>query len=165
MADSLYEYEELAKLSRPPAPTVDDEGDVLSVGVDGEGRPRYQLEEVPNHTHSAEEIEGLSDYVPIPGVYPNGASQSINWANGVWQEINATGNLAIEFSGTPPVGVWLRIRVNAGAADRTVTMPTGVLFSYDVASVVIPAGYTKTFIGLWDGGKYEFGYTEDRGVL
>lgn len=180
---NLADSEELKKLARPPAPLVDDEGKVLTVGIDGEGNPFYSLAnptggatawdditgkpsefEPTAHTHAISDVTGLAAIL-TPTLYPNGGSQTVDWANGIWQSIAATGNLAIAFTGTPPVGALLEIRISAGAADRVVTFPSAVLYDYDVAAVTIPAGYTKIFRGRYDGEAYEFGYSVDKGAL
>jgi hypothetical protein len=139
-------------------------------GKPSEFPPSAHTHEIADVTDLATEIAELAAAIDtkapiVTALYSNGASQTIDWANGTWQSIAATGNLAIAFTGTPPVGALLEIRISAGAADRVVTFPAGVLYDYDVAAVTIPAGYTKVFRGRYDGSAYEFGYSVDKGTL
>lgn len=168
MADSLYEYEELRKLSRPPAPTVDDEGDVLSVGVDGEGRPRYQLDPPSGgasswddiagkpstfppstHAHEIADIAGLAAALaalqPLDTFRDNGSSSSVDWSLGTVQYIAATSNLALTFSGHVPPRSY-ELHILASGADRTITFPVNNEYVFSTRVLQIASGQKATIV-------------------
>lgn len=164
---NLADSEELKKLARPPAPLVEDEGKVLTVGIDGEGNPFYFLAEPTGgggstawdditgkpsefepteHTHEISDITGLAAALavcaPADALSTAQTTGTVDFTSSNIVRINASSNLTITLSGGVSPRAY-EILITAVSADRTITFPANQAYDYETRVVQITAGKTR----------------------